>query len=183
MGCWGTCWLPQRWEKKKFSPGLSVKRVGKVKLFREKGLHREKSSPKVESLLLISFLQEEGNSERAARALGRNQQEVAGFVADNTTQKNVQKGQGKTYHLAGWSEGAWTNQVRELAGSLRDIESGPVKQTTQKVGCDGVCPQSGPALRTISDWITGAGKQSKQKRKGSYARLPHCRLEHGPVEK
>ena len=36
--------------------------------------------------------------------------------------------------------------------------------------CDGVCPQSGSALRILSDWITVAGKQSKQKRKGSCAR-------------
>ena len=59
----------------------------------------EKGSPKVESLLLIGFPKEEGNLGRAASALGGNQQEVVGFVADNTTQKNVQKGQGKAHIL------------------------------------------------------------------------------------
>ena len=76
----------------------------------------------MESRLLISFPKEEGNSARALeRSLERDQQEVAGFVADNTTQKNVQKGQGKAYHLAEWSEGAWNNEVPELAWSLRAI--------------------------------------------------------------
>ena len=78
------------------------------------------------------------------------------------------------------SEGVRNSEVRKLAGSLRAIEPGQVKQTTQKVGRDG---QSGPALRTFSDWITVAGKKSELKRNGSCARVPHCRLEHGLVEK
>ena len=49
----------------------------------------------MESGLHISFPKIEGHWARAARALGRDQQEVAGFMADNTTQKNVQKDMGR----------------------------------------------------------------------------------------
>ena len=73
------------------SPGIVPQKGWENEAFQGKGLHWEKGSAKVESLLLISFPKEEENLARAARALGRNQQEVAGFVADNTTQKNVQK--------------------------------------------------------------------------------------------
>ena len=81
--------------EKDILPGIVRQKGWESEAFQGKGLHREKSSPKVESLLLISFLKEEWNLARAASALGRNQQEVAGFVADNTTQKIVQKDKGR----------------------------------------------------------------------------------------
>ena len=136
------------------------KGLGKMKLFGRRCCIGKRALQRWDACFSAVSLEEEENSARAARALGRNQKEVAGFVADKHYAKECPKGQGKAYHLADWSEDAGTNEVRELEGSLRAIESGPVKQTTQKVGCDGVCPQSGPALRTLSDWITVAGKQS-----------------------
>ena len=77
-------------EKKGILPGIVPQKGWENEAFQGKGLHWEKGSPKVESLLLIRFPKEEGNLARAARALGRNQQEVVDLWR-TTLRKRISK--------------------------------------------------------------------------------------------
>ena len=105
-------------------PGIVRQKGWENEAFQGKGLHREKGSPKVKR---------GGEFDKGGKCPGKEPAGGCWICGGQHYAKECTKGQGKAYHLAEWSEGAGTNEVRELEGSLRAIESGPVKQTTQKV--------------------------------------------------
>ena len=147
-----------------FARDLSLKRVGKRKLFRER-------CPKAEE-----------NSARAARALGRDQQELAGFVADNTAQKNVQKDKGRPIILPNGVKVLGTMKYKNWQGLYEPLNEDQLSRQCRSLF---VTEYAFRGVQHCGPSVTGSrmqGTNPSRKRKGSCARLLYCRLEHGPVK-